>query len=72
MRYQVVTYSADIGEDEKRDFTNKRAAVASAKAYLATEESAAIYDTQKRRYTAIFGDRWWFESENERLAVKYA
>ena len=72
IRYQVVTYSLDTGADEKRDYATKQSAVIAARTYLATEDSAAVYDRRKRQYTAIFGNRWWFELENERLSVKYA
>lgn len=67
-RYQVVTYSRDIGEDERLDYTTKQSAIMAARKHLSTEDSAAVFDRKQHRYTAIFGDRWWFESENSRYA----
>lgn len=43
-RYQVVTYSRDIGSDEHMDYPTLKQAVREAKKYRKSEEFAAVYD----------------------------
>ena len=54
-RYQVVTYSSDIGSDEKMDFSRFSEAVRDAKKYRKTEEYAAVYDRITKTAFVIFG-----------------
>jgi hypothetical protein len=55
MRYQVVTYSGDVGIDEKLDFRRKKDAIAHARLYRGREEYAAVYDEKTRTATVVFG-----------------
>lgn len=54
-RYQVVTYSEDIGSDEKMDFSRLSDAVSDAKKYRKAEEYAAVYDRITKTAFVIFG-----------------
>jgi hypothetical protein len=56
MRYQVVTYSHDIGIDEKLDFQRKKDAIAHARLYKKREDYAAVYDEKTRTATVVFGN----------------
>lgn len=55
-QYQVVTYSNDIGADEKMDFDGFQSALKEAKKYRKTEEYAAIYDNFFKIAFLVFGD----------------
>lgn len=55
-RYQVVTYSSDIGSDGKMDFSRFSDAVMDAKKYRKTEEYAAVYDHNSKTAFVVFGD----------------
>jgi hypothetical protein len=57
-RYQVVTYSSDIGSDEKKDFARLSEAVRDAKKYRKTEEYAAVYDRITKTAFVVFGAPW--------------
>ena len=46
-RYQVVTYSSDIGTDEKMDFDRMSDAIKEARRWLSREEASYVYDQQK-------------------------
>ena len=46
-RYQVVTYSHDIGADERRDYGTMAEAVKAARGWLRSEEAAYVYDTKR-------------------------
>lgn len=54
-RYQVCTWSNDIGSDDKMDFTNKREAIKYAMMYKGKEEYAAVYDNQTKTAFVTFG-----------------
>ena len=57
-RYQIVTYSHDIGADEKQETTTLKAAHQLVYAYL-TEghyDGACIYDHLKKRVAAVYND----------------
>ena len=55
IRYQVVTWSSDIGSDEKMDFATFAEAKKEANRYRKTEEYAAIYDYVTKTARVIFG-----------------
>lgn len=54
-RFQVVTYSWDIGIDDKRDFDSIHEAIKEAKRFRTTEEYAAIYDSALKITYVVFG-----------------
>lgn len=56
MRYQVVTYSQDIGSDERMDFSRLSDALKDARAYRGREEYAAVYDSVKKIAFVVFGN----------------
>ena len=55
-RYQVVTWSSDIGSDEHMDYNDAAAAIAEAQRYKGREEYAAVYDRQTKTAVVVFGD----------------
>lgn len=55
-RYQVCTWSDDIGADDKMDFSNKRESVKDAMKYKGKEEYAAVYDNQTKNAFVVFGN----------------
>ena len=55
-RYQVVTWSSDIGTDERMDYNDDAAAIAEAQRYKGREEYAAVYDRQTKTAVVVFGD----------------
>lgn len=55
-RYQVCTWSDDIGSDDKMDFTNKRDAMKDAMKYKGEEDYAAVYDNQTKTAFVAFGN----------------
>ena len=55
-RYEVVTYSYDIGIDTQMDYSKFSEAVKAARKFLGLEEYAAIYDRVKKIAYVIFGD----------------
>ena len=55
-RYQVVTWSWDIGSDEHMDYSKFNEAYRAARKYLGTEEYAAIYDHKEKVAYVVFGD----------------
>lgn len=55
-RYQVVTWSDDVGTDEKMDFRGKREAERAARSYLGSEDYAAVYDKVEKAALVIFGN----------------
>lgn len=55
-QYQVVTYSSDIGTEERMDFNGFQEALKEAKKYRKTEEYAAIYDGIFKIAFVVFGD----------------
>lgn len=54
-RYQVVTYSRDIGSDEHMDYPTLKQAVREAKKYRKSEEFAAVYDYESKIAYVVFG-----------------
>lgn len=56
MRYQVVTYSYDIGSDEKKDYPKLTKAIKEAEKYKGKEEYAAVYDRETNLAFLVFGD----------------
>lgn len=56
-RYQVVTYSRDIGSDEHMDYITLKQAVREAKKYRKSEEFAAVYDYDSKIAYVVFGGR---------------
>lgn len=44
MRYQIITYSDDIGADEKLEYKTIGEAIKAAKEYLKEHEAVYIYD----------------------------
>ena len=54
-RYQVVTYSRDIGSDERMDYLTLKQAVREAKKYRKSEEFAAVYDYYSKIAYVVFG-----------------
>ncbi|MET0017128.1 hypothetical protein [Oscillibacter sp.] len=66
-RYQVITYSRDIGADEKRDYKTLEEASAAVLQKLSfrpedvgVDEAALVYDLKEKRIRAIWG--FWPES----------
>lgn len=55
-RYQVCTWSDDIGSDEKIDFTNKREAMKYAMKYKGKEDYAAVFDNETNTAFVVFGN----------------
>ena len=55
-RFQVVTYSWDIGIDDRMDFDDIHKAILHAKSFRNTEEYAAIYDSKYRIAWVVFGN----------------
>lgn len=55
MRYEVVTWSPDIGAKSHGGFNRKSDAEKSAKTYKNSEEFAAVYDYKTNCATVIFG-----------------
>lgn len=55
-RFQVVTWSNDIGSDEKMDFDGLQSAIKEAKKYRKREEYAAVYDNFFKIAILVFGD----------------
>lgn len=54
--YQVVTYSSDIGSDEKMDYDCFVDAVKAAQRFRKEEEYAAVYVRSQRKAYVVFGD----------------
>lgn len=54
-RYQVCTWSSDIGSDDKMDFSTKEDAIKEAKKYKKLEEYAAVYDNETNEAFVVFG-----------------
>lgn len=54
--YQVVTYSSDVGSDEKMDYDYFVDAVKAAKKYRKEEEYAAVYVRSQKKAYVVFGD----------------
>lgn len=55
-RFQVVTYSWDIGIDDRMDYDDINKAIKEAKKYKNTEEYAAIYDSDLKMAYVVFGN----------------
>mgnify|MGYP003502218183 CR=1 FL=1 len=55
-RFQVVTYSDDIGTDEHMDFDGLQSAIKEAKKYRKREQYAAIYDNFFKIAIVVFGN----------------
>lgn len=55
-RFQVVTWSNDIGSDEHMDFDGLQSAIKEAKKYRKREEYAAIYDSFFKVAIVVFGN----------------
>lgn len=55
-RYQVCTWSDDVGADDKMDFSNKKEAVKDAMKYKGKEEYAAVFDTETNTAFVVFGN----------------
>lgn len=55
-RYQVCTWSDDIGADDKMDFSSEREAIKEAMKYKGKEEYAAVYDNQTKTAFVVFGN----------------
>ena len=55
-RYQVVTYSRDIGADEHLGFSKFSEAKQHALKYSGIEEHAAVYDEKEKTAYVIFGN----------------
>ena len=54
--FQVVTWSNDIGSDEKMDFDCFTDAVKEARKYRKTEQYAAVYVRPQKKAYVVFGD----------------
>jgi hypothetical protein len=54
-RYQVVTYSDDIGTDEQMDFNKLYPAILAAGSYKKREDYAAVYDRVENIAFVVFG-----------------
>lgn len=54
-RYEIVTYSRDIGSDERGDFSRKADAIRYARSFRKSEDYTAVYDALTRTATVIFG-----------------
>lgn len=55
-RYEIVTYSRDIGSDEHGSFSRKAEAIRHARSFRKSEDYAAVYDAATRTATVIFGN----------------
>ena len=55
-RYQVCTWSDDIGADDKMDFTSKKEAIQDAMKYKGTEDYAAVFDNETNTAFVVFGN----------------
>lgn len=69
-RYQVCTWSDDIGADDKMDFSSKREAINEAMKYKGKEEYAAVYDKQTKTAFVVFGNPF-FPMFREHIKVFY-
>ena len=57
-RYQVVTWSWDIGSDDRMYFSRFNDAYKDARKYLGLEEYAAVYDRKEKVAYVVFGNPW--------------
>ncbi len=55
-RYQVVTWSYDIGSDSHMDYSRFSEAAAAARKFRGREEYAAVYDHKTKTAHIVFGD----------------
>lgn len=55
-RYQVCTWSSDIGADDKMDFSTKSEAIKEARKYKKSEEYSAVYDHETNTAFVVFGN----------------
>lgn len=55
-RYEVATWSDDIGTKARMDFSNKREAEKEARKYKNEEEYAAVYDYRTKTAFVVFGN----------------
>ena len=55
-RYQVVTWSSDIGSDSHMDYSRFSDAATAAGKFRGCEEYAAVYDHKTKTAYIIFGD----------------
>lgn len=55
-RYQVATWSSDVGADDKMDFGSKKEAEKEARKYKGIEEYACIFDRRTCSAFVIFGN----------------
>ena len=55
-RYQVCTWSDDIGADDKMDFSSKKEAIQDAMKYRGKEEYAAVFDNGTNTALVVFGN----------------
>ena len=53
-RYQIITYSYDIGADEKMDYNTIAEAITAVKEYLKDQDSAFIYDRVQKAVRHAF------------------
>lgn len=58
-RYQVCTWSDDIGADDKMDFSNKKEAVKDAMKYKGKEAYAAVFDKKTNTVFVVFGNPFY-------------
>lgn len=67
LRYQVVTYSDDSGEDEKLSYTTYKDAINGAKEFVKDEyyETVAIYDRKNKSFKNLKGLHSFVESLKE-------
>lgn len=54
--FLVVTYSSDIGSDEKLDYDCFTDAVKAARKFRKTEQYAAVYVRPQKKAYVVFGD----------------
>lgn len=55
-RYQVCTWSDDVGADDKMDFASKKEAIQDAIKYKGKEDYAAAFDNETNTAFIVFGN----------------
>lgn len=58
-RYQVCTWSDDVGADDKMDFSSKREAIKEAMKHKGKEDYAAVFDKKTNTVFVVFGNPFY-------------
>lgn len=61
-KYHVITYDRDCGYDDKLDYSTLEQARTACKQYIADNyDAAVIINTERKKVTAIYGNKFRFE-----------